>query len=62
MFPGHSFRLAGEIDVHHNRLRWRWELAAEGQPAIAGGTDCATLDADGKLCEVVGFFDFAPAH
>lgn len=61
LFPGHLFRLTGDIDAHHDRLRWRWELAAQGQPPIAGGTDCATVDADGKLREVVGFFDFAPA-
>jgi hypothetical protein len=62
MFPGHFFKLAGEIDEHHNRLRWSWELAAEGAPAVAGGTDVVTLDADGKIREVVGFINFAPAH
>lgn len=61
MFPGHSFKLVSEVDTHHNYLRWTWELAAEGQPAVAGGTDFATLDIDGKLGEVVGFINFAPA-
>ncbi|HEU4949054.1 MAG TPA: nuclear transport factor 2 family protein [Kribbella sp.] len=62
MFPGHSFRPVGDVDTHHNRLRWSWELAADGQPAVAGGTDVVTLDADGKIREVVGFINFAPAH
>ncbi|MFC0624278.1 nuclear transport factor 2 family protein [Kribbella deserti] len=60
LFPGHSFRLAGEVDGHNNRLRWAWELAAEGQPPVAGGIDCVTVAADGRLSEVVGFIDFAP--
>ena len=62
MFPGHRFALTGEVDQHHNRLRWTWELAADGQPAVAGGTDVVTLDADGKIQAVIGFLDFAPAH
>ena len=62
MFPGFAFSLTGEVDEHHNRLRWSWHLAAEGQVPVAGGTDVATLDADGKLGEVVGFHDFEPAH
>ncbi|WP_112241724.1 nuclear transport factor 2 family protein [Kribbella monticola] len=62
MFPGYRFTRTGSIDEHHNRLRWTWELAAEGQPAVAGGTDLVTLAPSGKIVEVVGFIDFAPAH
>ena len=62
MFPGYRFSQTGDIDEHHNRLRWSWELAADGQPAVAGGTDVVTLDADGKIQEVIGFLNFAPAH
>jgi hypothetical protein len=62
MFPGHSFSLTGEIEQHHDRLRWSWHLAAAGQQPVAGGTDVVTLDTDGKIREVVGFLDFAPAH
>jgi hypothetical protein len=62
MFAGLSFTQVGEIDAHHNRLRWTWHLGAEGQDPVAGGTDIVTLDADGKIQEVNGFHDFAPAH
>lgn len=62
LFPGYRFSLTGEIDEHHNRLRWTWLLATGDEPAVAGGTDIVTLDADGKIREVVGFHDFAPAH
>ena len=62
MFPGHAFSLTGEIQEHHNHLRWTWHLAATGQQPVAGGTDVVSLDADGKIQQVVGFLDFAPAH
>jgi len=62
MFPGLSFVRIGDIDEHHNRLRWTWQLAADGTPPVAGGTDVVTLDADGRIREVVGFLNFAPAH
>ncbi len=62
MFPGHAFAQTGEIEEHHNRLRWTWHLAAPGQEPVAGGTDVVTLNPDGKIREVVGFLDFAPAH
>jgi hypothetical protein len=62
MFPGLRFAVTGTIDEHHDRLRWTWELAAEGQKAVAGGTDIVTVAPDGRISSVVGFLDFAPAH
>jgi hypothetical protein len=62
MFPGFRFTRTGEIDEHHNRLRWTWELAQPGQQPVAGGTDIVTLTPAGKILEVIGFIDFAPAH
>jgi hypothetical protein len=59
-YPGLRFRRTGEVDVHHDRVRWSWELGADGQPAVAGGVDYARLAADGRLAEVTGFIDFAP--
>ncbi|MDX6263197.1 MAG: hypothetical protein QOH84_4885 [Kribbellaceae bacterium] len=61
MFPGHAFSLTGQVEEHHNRLRWSWHLAAAGQQPVAGGTDVVTLTDDGKISEVIGFLDFAPA-
>ncbi len=56
-FPGLSFRLAGEPDAHGDRLRFSWHLAADGGPAVAGGTDFAVLAEDGRMCSVTGFLD-----
>jgi hypothetical protein len=62
MFPGYAFSLTGEVTEHHNRIRWTWHLAADGQEPVAGGTDVVTLDGSGQISEVIGFLDFAPAH
>lgn len=58
-FPGHRFRRAGQIDAHHDRVRFAWELGPEGAPALAGGVDFGVIEG-GRLREITGFLDFAP--
>lgn len=60
-FPGHQFRRTSEVDCHHDRLRFAWELAAEDGTTIVKGTDFGVLAADGRLQTVIGFFDQVPA-
>ena len=60
-FPGHQFRRTSEVDAHHDRVRFTWELAPEGGPALITGTDFGVLAADGRLQTITGFFDHAPA-
>ena len=62
MFPGLGFVRIGEIDEHHTYLRWTWHLTAEGQEPVAGGTDIVLLTEDGRIQQLIGFHDFAPAH
>ena len=59
-FPGYRFRRAGAVDGHHDRLRFCWELAAEGGPVVAKGNDFATF-AEARLTAVTGFIDQMPA-
>ena len=59
-FPGYHFRRIGEIDRHHDRLRFAWELAPEGGPVFAGGVDFGVVAADGRLKTITGFIDHAP--
>ena len=55
-YPGHTFRRTTAVDEHHGYARYGWALvAADGTVAVAG-TDIATLDGDGRLVKVVGFF------
>jgi hypothetical protein len=59
-FPGYRFSLFGAADLHHDRVRFSWSLSADGSAPVARGTDFATLAADGRLREVIGFLDLAP--
>lgn len=56
-FPGHRFTLSGQPDGYADRVRFSWTLAADGQSAIAHGTDFAVLAEDGRLRSVTGFLD-----
>jgi hypothetical protein len=58
-FPGYRFRRTSEVDGHHDRVRFAWELGPEGGPALAGGVDFG-LVAEDRLQAITGFFDFAP--
>lgn len=57
-FPEHSIRPLGEVQTHHNRVRWQWELLApDGHTVLAAGTNVGVLAPDGRLQSVTGFFD-----
>lgn len=59
-FPDFLFRLTGQVDGHHDQVRFSWELGpADGEAPIAG-SDVAIVDADGRLSEVRGFLDRVP--
>ena len=59
-FPGHRFQRTSAVDAHHDVARYTWSLVApDGTPAVTG-LDIATLDADGRLTKVVGFFGDIP--
>lgn len=61
-FPGHRFRLAGQVDHHNGRVRFGWELVApDGNVAIVEGIDFGVIDNDGRLRSITGFIDRAPA-
>jgi len=55
-FAGHAFRRTTEIDAHHDRLRYGWELVGPGGEVAVAGVDVAELTGDGRLAVVTGFF------
>ena len=59
-FPGLRVRRVGDVDSHHDRLRFSWEFAPEGGDPLAGGVDFAILR-DDRLHNVTGFLDFSPS-
>lgn len=61
-FPGHRIRPIGEVDAHHDVLRFTWELVPDGGgESMVIGTDVLALTADGLVSGIDGFFDKIPA-
>jgi SnoaL-like domain len=61
-FPGYRLNLVSGIEAHNEFARFSW--AAGGTPdapLYLGGTDFLTLGADGRVKNVAGFTDAAPA-
>lgn len=60
-FPGLVFTLGGDVDAHHDLVRFTWHLGPEGGEAIVIGFDVAILTEDGLIRTVYGFLDRVPA-
>ncbi len=53
---GYRFVIASEIDHHHGRLRYRWDMIHRGR-TLMEGLDIVTLESSaGLICRVDGFF------
>jgi hypothetical protein len=55
-YPGHRFKRTSDVNVHHDRALFSWELGPEAGPALVKGVDFATLSDEGCLKTVTGFF------
>ncbi|MBH1938241.1 nuclear transport factor 2 family protein [Streptomyces sp. AV19] len=61
-FPGFVYRLTGDVDGHHDAVRFTWELVSEADgSAPLAGSDVAVLAEDGRIRGVLGFLDRMPA-
>jgi hypothetical protein len=60
-FPGLTFAPGGAADGHHDQARFTWNLGPAGGEPLVVGFDVASLDGDGRIREVLGFIDKAPA-
>jgi len=61
-YPGHTFRRTTAVDEHHGYARYGWALVAPDGTVAVTGTDVVTVDPDGRLVKIVGFFgDLAAA-
>lgn len=56
IYPGHTFRQVGAVDAHHDLLRWGWEMIDGAGSQVLDGIDIGTVDTDGRLTRVNGFF------
>jgi len=59
-FPDHRFRRVSGVDVHHDQLRFGWELAAPNGSVVVAGIDVGGLAPDGRLRRITGFFGELP--
>ena len=55
-YPGYRFKRTSDVNAHHDRAQFAWELGPEGGPALVRGVDFATLSNEGYLKTVTGFF------
>lgn len=54
--PEYRFTIASEIDHHHDRFRYRWDMTRNGR-TLMEGLDIATIEpASGLISRVDGFF------
>jgi hypothetical protein len=60
-FPGHKFRRTGEVESHHDRVRFTWELGPEQGAVVVAGTDFGVIADGGRLQTITGFFDYLAA-
>jgi hypothetical protein len=61
-YPGHRFRRTGDVESHHDRVRFTWEFVSElGKPMVSG-TDFGIVTSDNRLQAVTGFFDYTTAN
>jgi len=56
-FPGFVLKRTSKVDSHNGSVRFAWSLGPASGPAVVEGVDFATLAADGRLEQVVGFID-----
>ena len=60
-FPGHRFYRTSGVDVHHDQVRFAWELRGPDGAVAAAGIDVGGLASDGRLSRITGFFGEVPA-
>ena len=56
-FPGYRFRRTGDVESHHDRVRFTWELTPEQGEPVVSGTDFGVVTLDNRLQAITGFFD-----
>jgi hypothetical protein len=61
-YPEHSFERTSGVDLHHEHLRFAWELRGPDGTVAVSGIDVADLAPDGRLARVLGFFGELPAR
>jgi hypothetical protein len=56
---GYAVRRASELDVHHNVVRFGWEILDPDGAVYLNGIDVCALADDGRIVMLAGFFGAA---
>jgi hypothetical protein len=59
-YPGQRFTRTSSVDLHHDQVRFGWQLAAADGTVTVAGLDVGQLGADGRLQRITGFFGGLP--
>ena len=57
--PGAEYRLASGLDLHHDIVRYAWEIHRDGK-LVLPGFDVTEFDGEGRVLRVLGFFGPLP--
>ena len=55
-YPGYRFRRRSDVDAHHDRVRFAWDLVKPDGEVFVAGIDIGEVAADGRLRRITGFF------
>ena len=55
-YPGYRFRRRSDVDVHHDRVRFAWDLVKPDGEVFVAGIDVGEVAHDGRLRRITGFF------
>ena len=55
-YPGYRFRRRSDVDVHHDRVRFAWDLVKPDGEVFVAGIDIGEVAEDGRLRRITGFF------
>jgi hypothetical protein len=62
-YPGYLLHLVSGTETHDGYVRFSWAAGgAPDAPLYLAGTDFVAIAGDGRIQQVVGFVDAAPAH
>jgi hypothetical protein len=59
-FPAHRFQRISGVDIHHDQLRFGWELVAPDGAVVVAGIDVGQFAPDRRLQRITGFFGELP--
>jgi len=55
-YPGYKFSRTSDVNAHHDRAQFDWQLAPGNGPALVKGLDFSIVSDDGRLKAVTGFY------